>query len=100
VGAGGRAPPLVRSVKTDYPSRTTIMTVVICTMWSASLLDSWRPRVLRRQKYTMMPIASTAANWSLGMSSADTDSVAMLPPMASLTTRLTPPRTNMTELSM
>ena len=37
------------------------MTVVIWMIRSASLLDSRMPCVLRRQKYTMMPIASTAA---------------------------------------
>ena len=60
-GAGGSCPPRWRTVKKHHTINTTTITVVTFMIRSASSLDSWIPRVLRRQKYSVTTMATAAA---------------------------------------
>ena len=61
VGSGGSVPPCCSKVSRHHRIRITTITVVIFRMFSASLLDSWRPRVFCHQKYTVIRMATTTA---------------------------------------
>src|SRR5439155_21621700 len=63
VGAGGTcAGPRTASVKPHQTRKITTMTVVICMMCSAFVLDSCRPLMLYHQKYSVTRIAKKTAN--------------------------------------
>ena len=62
VGSGGKvAPPRMTSVSGHQISRITTMTVVICMMRRALVLDSGTPLMFDHQKYTVtMTLKNTA----------------------------------------
>src|SRR5258707_11506382 len=62
-GEGGSCHLLWSKIVSGHQiTKATTITVVICMMRSAAELDSWMPRILLRQKYSVTSTPKKAAN--------------------------------------